>query len=78
MMEKSLGGNLRPDAGHVADSDAENRKQLSRHQTLLLSQTACTARSSVLASPISLEIRGEYATGPDEGFLDNFELQRSE
>ncbi len=33
---------------------------------------------SVLASPLSLEIRGEYATGPDEGFLDNFELQRPE
>jgi hypothetical protein len=33
---------------------------------------------SVLASPLSLEIRGEYATGPDDGFLDNFELQRSE
>jgi hypothetical protein len=31
---------------------------------------------SVLASPLSLEIRGEYTTGPDEGFLDNFELQR--
>jgi hypothetical protein len=31
---------------------------------------------SVLASPLSLEIRGEYVTGPDEGFLDNFELQR--
>jgi hypothetical protein len=30
----------------------------------------------VLASPLSLEIRGEYVTGPDEGFLDNFELQR--
>jgi len=33
---------------------------------------------SVLASPLSLEIRGEYSTGPDEGFLDNFELQRAE
>jgi hypothetical protein len=33
---------------------------------------------SVLASPISLEIRGEYTTGPDEAFLDNFELQRPE
>ena len=33
---------------------------------------------SVLASPLSLEIRGEYTTGPDEGFLDNFELQRPE
>jgi hypothetical protein len=33
---------------------------------------------SVLASPLSLEIRGEYSTGPDEGFLDNFELQRPE
>jgi len=33
---------------------------------------------SVLASPLSLEIRGEYMTGPDEGFLDNFELQRAE
>ena len=32
---------------------------------------------SVLASPLSLEIRGEYTTGPDEGFLDNFELQRA-
>jgi hypothetical protein len=31
---------------------------------------------SVLAAPLSLEIRGEYTTGPDEGFLDNFELQR--
>ena len=31
---------------------------------------------SVLASPLSLEIRGEYVTGPDEGFLDNVELQR--
>ena len=31
---------------------------------------------SVLAAPISLEIRGEYTTGPDEGFLDNFDLQR--
>jgi hypothetical protein len=33
---------------------------------------------SVLASPLALEIRGEYTTGPDEGFLDNFELQRPE
>lgn len=33
---------------------------------------------SVLAAPLSLEIRGEYTTGPDEGFLDNFELQRPE
>ena len=33
---------------------------------------------SVLASPLSLEIRGEYTTGPDEGFLDNFDLQRPE
>jgi hypothetical protein len=33
---------------------------------------------SVLAAPLSLEIRGEYMTGPDEGFLDNFELQRPE
>ncbi len=33
---------------------------------------------SVLASPLSLEIRGEYSTGPDEGFLDSFELQRPE
>ena len=33
---------------------------------------------SVLASPLSLEIRGEYTTGPDEGFLDNFKLQRPE
>jgi len=31
---------------------------------------------SVLAAPLGLEIRGEYVTGPDEGFLDNFELQR--
>jgi hypothetical protein len=31
---------------------------------------------SVLAAPLSLEIRGEYTTGPDEGFLDNFELQQ--
>lgn len=31
---------------------------------------------SVLASPLSLEIRGEYATGPDDGFLDSVELQR--
>ncbi len=31
---------------------------------------------SVLASPLSLEIRGEYMTGADEGFLDNFEVQR--
>jgi len=33
---------------------------------------------SVLAAPLSLEIRGEYVTGADEGFLDNFELQRPE
>jgi hypothetical protein len=33
---------------------------------------------SVLAAPLSLEIRGEYMTGPDEGFLDNFELQSPE
>ena len=33
---------------------------------------------SVLTAPLSLEIRGEYTTGPDEGFLDNFELQRPE
>jgi hypothetical protein len=33
---------------------------------------------SVLASALSLEIRGEYVTGSDEGFLDNFELQRPE
>jgi hypothetical protein len=33
---------------------------------------------TVLAAPLSLEIRGEYTTGPDEGFLDNFELQRPE
>ncbi len=39
--------------------------------------TAAQLRS-VLASALSLEIRGEYMTGPDEGFLDNFELQRSE
>ena len=31
---------------------------------------------SVLAAPLSLEIRGEYMTGADEGFLDNVELQR--
>lgn len=30
---------------------------------------------SVLAAPVSLEIRGEYTTGADEGFLDNFELK---
>lgn len=39
------------------------------------SATAAQLRS-VLASPLSLEIRGEYITGSDEGFLDNFELQR--
>jgi hypothetical protein len=39
------------------------------------SATAAQLRS-VLAAPLSLEIRGEYTTGPDEGFLDNFELQR--
>ena len=33
---------------------------------------------SVLAAPLSLEIRGEYTTGPDEGFLDNFELEGPE
>ena len=30
---------------------------------------------SVLAAPISLEIRGEYVTGEDEGSLDNFALK---
>lgn len=29
---------------------------------------------SVLARPARLEIRGEYVTGPDTGFLDNFTL----
>jgi laminin B (domain IV) len=29
----------------------------------------------VLANPTSLEIRGEYHTGPDEGALDNVELR---
>jgi hypothetical protein len=29
---------------------------------------------SVLAAPTRVEIRGEYATGPDEGSLDNFVL----
>ena len=37
--------------------------------------TAAQLRS-VLAAPLSLEIRGEYITGADEGFLDNFELRR--
>jgi hypothetical protein len=36
------------------------------------------ALRSVLASPLSLEIRGEHVTGADEGFLDNFELHRPE
>ena len=30
---------------------------------------------SVLANPTSLEIRGEYYTGPDEGALDNVVLE---
>jgi hypothetical protein len=30
---------------------------------------------SVLANPTSLEIRGEYHTGPDEGALDNVVLR---
>ena len=30
---------------------------------------------SVLANPTSLEIRGEYHTGPDEGALDNVVLK---
>jgi hypothetical protein len=30
---------------------------------------------SVLAAPTRLDIRGEYATGPDEGSLDNFVLR---
>ena len=30
---------------------------------------------SVLAAPLSLEIRGEYVTGEDEGSLDNFALK---
>jgi len=30
---------------------------------------------SVLSNPISLEIRGEYHTGPDEGALDNVVLR---
>jgi len=30
---------------------------------------------SVLAAPLSLDIRGEYFTGPDEGSLDNFTLK---
>jgi hypothetical protein len=30
---------------------------------------------SVLASPVSLDIRGEFVTGPDEGSLDNFTLK---
>jgi hypothetical protein len=29
----------------------------------------------VLTNPTSLEIRGEYHTGPDEGALDNFKLE---
>ncbi|MNC86076.1 hypothetical protein D3C83_17060 [compost metagenome] len=33
---------------------------------------------SVLASPLSLEIRGEVHHRSDEGFLDNFELRRPE
>jgi hypothetical protein len=33
---------------------------------------------SVLAAPLSLEIRGEYVTGPDEGSLDNFVLTARE
>jgi hypothetical protein len=33
---------------------------------------------SVLAAPLSLEIRGEHTTGADEGFLDNVELQAPE
>lgn len=31
---------------------------------------------SVLAAPLSLEIRGEYVTGADEGFLDNVAVER--
>lgn len=30
--------------------------------------------ASVLAAPIRLDIRGEYVTGDDEGFLDNFAI----
>jgi hypothetical protein len=30
---------------------------------------------SVLAAPLSLDIRGEFVTGPDEGSLDNFTLK---
>ena len=30
---------------------------------------------SVLANPTSLEIRGEFHTGPDEGGLDNVVLR---
>jgi len=30
---------------------------------------------SVLAAPLSLEIRGEFLTGPDEGSLDTFVLE---
>jgi hypothetical protein len=30
---------------------------------------------SVLEAPLVLEIRGEYVSGADEGFLDDFELQ---
>ncbi len=33
--------------------------------------------NSVLAAPTGLDIRGEYATGQDEGSLDNFVLRRS-
>jgi hypothetical protein len=29
---------------------------------------------SVLAAPVSLDVRGEFVTGPDEGSLDNFML----
>jgi len=32
----------------------------------------------VLAAPLSLDIRGEYFTGPDEGSLDNFLLKARE
>ena len=39
---------------------------------------ATQAQFRSVASPLSLEIRGEYTTGRDEGFLDNFELQRPE
>lgn len=40
-----------------------------------MSRTTDAQMRSVLASPLSLEIRGAYMTGPNEGFLDNFELQ---